>query len=340
MSDEPAGYITLEDDGPAESAPEPTPAAPEPDAAVAAAEPETPIAEPEDATDEADVLSDGTGKRYVPLAHLEREREMRKALKEQLKQPRGLSPEEQQQLDSARYIAEQLQARPDIIDALLSGRRLTSEQQRTVDRVEQVAQAPVAAPVAEFSPEELRDVAEMQGYYDAEGQPDVKQAARYLGILDRRAAKLADARVAPLIARATESASERQIEHIAHMASEMGVSPEDARPVLRELARANPAMMAESAEYGLAGVIFAAGVQALQARQRQRTAPPPAPRQPTPEAPEPLLVERSTGPAKTPTLSTADRERMKQYGVNPTALTRAHDLLKRADGGTITFGED
>lgn len=342
------GWISLEtDDGEPVSQAEPEPAqepepAAEPEAQADDDTPETPDAEPEtDDDDPADALTSTDGRKYVPLSALKREREAAKALKAQLEQPRGLSPEEQKQIESARYIAQQLQNRPDILDALQSGRTLTREQQRTVERVEAVAQAPIAAPVAEFTPEELRDVAELQGYYTQDGQPDLKQAERYLGILDRRAAKLADQRVQPLIQREQTAASERQIEQIAQSAAEMGVSPDEVRPVLRELAKANPGMMAESAEYGLAGVIFAAGLKALQARQ-QAPAPvapaaPPAPRQPKPE---PLMVERSVGPARTPGITPAERTRAKQYGVDPKAFERANELLKRADGGTIVFEED
>jgi hypothetical protein len=345
MSDElPGGYISLEnEDGSAVARePEPEPAAEpaaEPEAAVEpATEPEAPTEEDDDA-EPADMLTDGTGRRYVPVSALQREREARKELKRQLAQPRGLSAEEQKQLDSARYIAQQLKGRPDIIEALQSGQRLTREQQRTVERVEEKAGAPIAQPVAQFDDAELREVAELQGYYDASGAPDLKAAERYLGILDRRAAKLADARVAPLLQRDTHNASERQIERIAEMAAEMGVSPDEARPVLRELAKANPQMMAESTEYGLAGVIFAAGMKALQ-RQKAQPEPTPEPKPAAAPKPEPLMVERSIGPAKTPSLSTGDRARMKQYGVDPKALEHANDLLKKADGGTIVFERD
>lgn len=347
MSDDTqAGYITLEGDDDAPDAP-----IAEPPNAEAAPDPEPPAADAEaaaapegddDDADPTDTVSDATGRTYVPLSHLQREREARKALKEQLRQPRSLSPEEQRQLESARYIADQLRGRPDIIEALQTGQPLTREQQRTVDRAEAaVTQAPIT-PVAEFTPDELREVAELQGYYGPDGAPDLKAAERYLGILDRRAAKLADQRVAPLLQREVNSASERQIEQIAQMAPEMGISAEEARPILRELAKANPAMMAETPEYALAGVIFAAGMKAIQERNQRQVVPPAADRrtEPPPAKPEPLLVERSVGPAKTPALSSADRARAQQYGINPKALEHAAALIQQADGGTITFGED
>jgi hypothetical protein len=162
MSDElPGGYISLEnEDGSAVARePEPEPAAEpaaEPEAAVEpATEPEAPTEEDDDA-EPADMLTDGTGRRYVPVSALQREREARKELKRQLAQPRGLSAEEQKQLDSARYIAQQLKGRPDIIEALQSGQRLTREQQRTVERVEEKAGAPIAQPVSASSTAERR----------------------------------------------------------------------------------------------------------------------------------------------------------------------------------------
>lgn len=342
MSDDtPAGFISLEsDDAPAPAAaPDPEPA-PAPVAEAVEAEPEpaeTPDAPAAEDDEPPDALTSSDGRKYVPISALHREREQAKALKAQLEQPRPLSPAEQRQLESARYIAEQLQNRPDIVAALQSGQPLTREQQRTVDRVEATAPVVVPPPVAEFTPDELREVAELQGYYTAEGAPDLKAAEKYLGILDRRAAKLADSRVQPLILREQTVASDRQVEHIAQMAADMGVSPEDARPVLRELAKANPQLMAESAEYGLAGVIFAAGIQALQQRTQQRHAPPPAA---AAQKPEPLLVERSIGPARTPPVSAADRARAKQYGISPKAYEHTAQLLDRAAGATIVFDED
>jgi hypothetical protein len=349
MSDDnPGGWIALED-GDGQSAnptPEPeAPAAPEPEPTepVAEPEPEPPAAEDDDA-EPTDVLSSGDGRKYVPLAALQREREAKKALKEQLAQPRGLTETEQKQLDSARYIATQLQNRPDILEALSTGQPLTREQARTVERVEAAAPEPVETPAADYDDAELREVAELQGYYAADGTPDLKAAQKYLGILDRRAAKLADARVAPLIQREVNTASERQIAQVEQMAVEMGVEPSQVRPILQELAKANPKMMAESPEYGMMGVIVAEGIASMQAKAARRAAPAPvAPVTPTP-APitraEPLLVERSVGPARQPALSSADRARMKQYGVAPKALERANELLTKSDGGTITFGED
>jgi len=334
------GWISLEpgDSDTPDTAPD---AAPEPDAAPveqAAAPTETVEAPQVDDDEPDDALTSGDGRKYIPLKALQDEREKVKTLKQQLEQPRQLSPDEQRQIASAQYLAVQLQNRPDILHALQTGQTLTHEQQRTFDRVEATAPHVTAQPVAEFDDAELREVAELQGYYDSNGNPNLDAAKKYLGILDRRAAKLADARVAPLIQRNTQTESERQIEQIAAVAVEMGLTPEEARPVLRELAKANPDMMAQSPEYGLAGVIFAAGMKALQQRQQpqpQAYQPPAAPV----EKREPLLVERSTGPAKTAPVSAAERARAKHYGINPKAYERADGLIKQSGGGIIQFEE-
>jgi hypothetical protein len=341
MSDN-TGWIELEPDEPVAAPEPPASPTPEPEPQAAAAEPE-PIVEDAPAQDDDepdDALTSGDGRKYVPLSALQEAREKNKTLKQQLEQPRALSAEEQRQIESARYLASQLQNRPDILHALRTGETLTREQQRTVDRVEATAPQPVQPPTAEFDESELREVAELQGYYDANGQPNLDAAKKYLGILDRRAAKLADARVAPLIQQHALTESEKQIEKIVGMAADMGVSPEEARPILHELAKANPAMMIESPEYGLAGVIFAAGVKSL---QRGKAPAAPAPQTAAPVAPvakpEPLLVERSIGPARTQPVSAAERARAKHYGINPKAYERAEGLIKSSNGGIIQFEE-
>jgi hypothetical protein len=334
------GYISLERD----DAPEPTPAPePAPEPVAAAPEPEPVPATDDEEPEPSDVLTDARNRQYVPLSALKEAREKNKTLKEQLAQPRGLSADEQRQLESARYLATQLQNRPDIQEALLSGRELNREQQRTVDRIEATAPAPVPPPVADFDDAELKDVAELQGYYTPDGQPDLKAAQKYLGILDRRAAKLADARVKPLIDKSLQGESERQIQQIVTMAEDMGVSRDESLPVLRELARANPAMMVDSPEYGLTGVLFAAGLKAVQDRRRgpqavPRPAPQAAPAPPPPQ--EPLLVERSTGPTTQIGVTPQERARARSYGTDSKAYERATERIREAEGGVIFFDKD
>lgn len=338
------GWIELEPDEPA--APEPAPAPiPEPEPVVEqVAAPETAEQPAQDDDEPDDALTSGDGRTYVPLSALREERKKVKELKQQLDQPRALSEEDQRQIESARYLASQLQNRPDIIQALRTGEPLTREQQRTVDRVEATAPQPVA-PVADFDEAELREVAELQGYYDASGNPNLDAAKKYLGILDRRAAKLADARVAPLLQKTVKTESDRQIERLTEAAVEMGVSPEIARPMLQQLAETNPEMMAANPEYGLMAIVAAEGLASLQAKQASRQrgkapAPPALVHQPDPEPKkEPLLVERSIGPARTPPVSVAERARAKQYGINPKAFERASELITKSNGGIIQFEE-
>ena len=332
-------YISLERD----DAPEPTPD-PEPAPAPVAAEPVAPEPEPvadEDEPDPSDVLTDARNRQYVPLTALQEARQKLKEAKKQLEQPRALTADEQRLVESGRFLAAQLQNRPDIQEALLSGRPLNREQQRTVERLEAAQPPPVAPPTADYDESELKEVAELQGYYTPDGAPDLKAAQKYLGILDKRAAKLADARVKPIIDRTLQSDSERKVQEIAAMAAEWGASAEDVTPFLRQLAQADPKTMAESPEYGLMGALAAIGLKTVQDRQRTKSVPPPAPpARPVTPPQEPVLVERSTGPAKPIGVTPQERARAKSYGVDPKAYERATEKLREADGGVIFFEKD
>lgn len=266
MSEDPG--INLEDDGPAIPAADP-PADP-------------PVADPPPADDdgaaEVEAVEVG-GKKYVPIAAVINERRLR-----QQSQTRAQRADElEAYVNDARPYVEFLRANPNLLTP------------------RQPDPAP-AAPAAPDADPEAVEVCRLLDLYTPDGQPDLKRAAQFLVISDRRSDRRVQQAVAPVHQTRFEEQSARNF----HLASQY--KDPSGRPVnikaLEQIWRTVPAE--QSADPNVASILMATAIGLGYASGKpQPLAPPP-----------PLVTEGGGGGARPKPLSAIEQRVAKDRGVS------------------------
>jgi hypothetical protein len=274
MSDEVVGGVNLEDDGPPLPVAEPTP---EP---VAEAPPEPQA----DAPAEVEAV-EVAGQRYVPHAALAAERAKGKALAEKASRVDAL----EQEWRNAQPYVEFLRNNPDLLKA----------------RQPEPVPAPVVAPEAD--PDAL-EAARLMDFYRADGSPDLDRGARWLALQEKRAEKIAQARVAPILQQTAQDQAALNFQRAQQIKAPDGRSP--SIESLQAVWQAMPADLV--ADPRVAGVLAmtAIGMDAMRAQPRPVVVPPSSPA---------LVSEPSGGNPRTrPALSALEERIAADKGISAT----------------------
>ena len=255
--------------------PDPTP---EPAPVAAAPEP-PPVPEPPPDPDEANAIEVQGGK-MVPLPALKATREELRQAKEQL----AKLPQYEQQI------------------AQLQGSLQTFQQ------VQQQLQRPPAAPPPADADPDLVELAKSLDYIDpTTGRPDTARAANHLALIERRAQKIADARLAPLQEQHAKATSDANYQRVAQMKTPKGVAVPKA--ILDTMWQNLPASYTADPRIAQALGAMAYGLAELSGQGSQL---PPAPPVPGP----PLHTEGLTGsPPRRSVVTDAEREVISARGI-------------------------
>lgn len=296
MSDE--GLVNLEDD----SAPAPAPvaAAPEP---IAAAPTETPQQSAPPAEEEPDGI-DLNGQRMVPISALHAEREKR------------------QQLSALAAKAQELEAwRRENEPAL---QFLQNNRDLLIQRVQQPE--PVAPAAPQVDPDAL-EAARLMDFYRADGTPDIEKGQRWLALQDKRAGKLAEDRVRPILQQTAQDQANLNFQRALQIQDANGETP--SRESLQAVWAAMPPDLV--ADQRVAGVLAATalGLDRMRTPRKAVTPPPPS---------APLVTESVGGvPRLRPTLSPFEETIAKERGIS---ATKWQEHTKNFQPGRPTALED
>ena len=268
MSDD----MNLEDDGPA---PEPVEEAPPP-----VAEPEPPAPPVEEEPDAVEVA----GQRVVPVAAVKELRDKVRQLTEKANKADAL---EQWQRDNEPAL-----------------RFLQNNKELLVQRVQEPPKAP-AQPA--FDPD-AREAALLMDFYKPDGTPDDDRGARYLSLQDRRAGRLADDRMRPVLQRTQQEQAASNFQMARQIKDVNGESPSETS--LRAVWSALPPDLVADPQVASVMAALALGLDRLNGPKRGPSVPIPAPA---------LVTEGSGGNPRTrPTLSPFEERIASERGVSAT----------------------
>jgi len=274
MSDE--GLMDLEGE-----APEPVAAAPVSEAAPVEAAPEAPPAEADDLE-----TVELNGQRVVPVSVLKALREERNSLKDRAAKADQLEAQVRELAPYAEFIRNN--------QGLLQARQPEPSPQ---------------APAAPESDPDAVEAARLMDFYKPDGSLDAEKGAKWLSLQDRRASKLADQRVAPILQRTYQDQAELNYQRaLALKDPNTGESLD--RRVFQELW--NTMSAEEQANPHVAAVVAAAafGMDRMTAKPRQKVVAPP------PNAP--IVSEASGGvPQNRPSMSRFEESVAKERGIAP-----------------------
>jgi hypothetical protein len=272
MSDEDVIGTNLEDDGPAIEAPAPVAAA-EP----APAEPAAP-AEPEDEAVEV------AGQRLVPLAALQSARAEAKTLREQAERAVQLE-------------AQWREAQP-YVEFLRNNRDLLIQRQQP---------EPTPAPQAPQADPDALEAARLMDFYKPDGTPDTDKGARWLALQEKRAERIADARVRPILQQTAQDQAAINFQRALQIKDANGETP--SLESLQAVWQAMPPDLV--ADQRVAGVLAATAL----GLDRMRN-----PRKATVPTPPPALVTENSGgnPRTRPVLSPLEERIASERGISAT----------------------
>lgn len=283
--------MNMEDETPA---PPPAAAAPPP------AEPPPPPDPPAD-PDEVGAIEVQGGK-HVPLEALKAARAEAKAAKEQA----ARLPQLEQAL------------------ATLQG------QVSTYQQVQQHLQRPPAPTAQADTDPDLIELARSLDYYQGDGTPDIARAAKHAGIIERRAAKMAQQMMQPLQQQNAQTRSAANYQAARQIQSPQGVKPSEA--TLNWMWQNLPAEYTADPRVAQALPALALGLEALQGNGSRL--PPPV----APSAQPPLHTEGvAGGPQRRTTITDAEREVISARGMSEEKYTK---LSKGYTPGRATTLED
>lgn len=290
MSDEP--LVNLEDEAPAAE----TPAQPVEATAPPA---EAPAPEPEDELDTIELQ----GQRVVPVNVLRAMREEQKALKAQAAKAADLEAQVRELAPYAEFIKhnQQLLRQP---------------------------QAPPEAPKAPDADPDALEAAALMDFYTPDGSLDAAKGAKWLALQDKRASKLADQRVQPILQRTAQEQAQINFQKAAQIKDANGESPsmESLRAVWDGLSD-QPHLLADPRVAGVMSAL-ALGIDRLQ-KPRAKTVP----------TPPPAIVSEPSGglPQNRPSLSNFERQVAKERGISETKWA---ENLKHFTPGRASALED
>ncbi len=274
MSDEIVGGMNLEDDGPA---PEPVAAAPEPTPEPAPVEAAPP------AEDDVPAVDVG-GQRMVPLAEVQRLREERRALREQA----AKAAEYEAKLRELEPYAQFVQNNRDLL----------------IQR--QVAPEPVKPAEPDVDPDAL-EAARLMDFYRADGTPDVERGARWLSLQEKRAERIAQQRLAPVLEQRQQEQAARNIQTVMQIKAPDGLTPsqEAAQAIFSAI---GPELAADPRVAQLMG-LMALGAEAMRRQPAKPTVAPPST--------APVVSETSGGNPRTrPVLSALEERIARERGIS------------------------
>lgn len=269
MSDD--GLMDLESDA--------APVAPVEDATPPAPDPVAPPAE-----DEPDAV-EVAGQRVVPLGVVKDLRDKVRQLTEKAEKADQLEQWQRENEPALRF----LQNNKDLL----------------VQRVQEPAPKAPAEPA--FDPD-AREAALLMDFYKPDGTPDDERGSRYLALQDRRAGRLADDRMRPVLQRTQQEQASANFQMARQFKDVNGESPSDAS--LRAVWSAMPPDLV--ADQQVAGVLtaLALGLDRLNGPKRG----------PSVAVPPPALVTEGSGgnPRTRPTLSAFEERIAGERGVSAT----------------------
>jgi hypothetical protein len=206
-----------------------------------------------------------------------------------------------------------LSARPDIVEALRTGRPLTAPQQQVVEKAQQQATSQPAARSAEEE-RNLMQFAESLSLFDVNGRPDIEAAARVAGFTraeaQRAAKEAAEAAMRPLKEERVSTQAQQMRREAIEAADKFGLSREFAEPIIDNLVGQNPELASDPNNMSTA-LLVAAGLKYVQEYQARATQPAPAVQQ---QVPAPVFRENGGGKPAAQTMSNLERTIASQVG--------------------------
>ena len=266
--------MNLEDDGPApEPVEEAAPPAPEPDAPAP-----PPVEEEPDAVEVA-------GQRVVPVAAVKELRDKVRQLTEKANKADALEQWQRENEPALRF----LQNNKDLL----------------VQRVQEPA--PKAPEQPAFDPD-AREAALLMDFYKPDGTPDDERGSRYLSLQDRRAGRLADDRMRPVLQRTQQEQAASNFQMARQIKDVNGESPSENS--LRAVWSALPPDLVADPQVASVMAALALGLDRLNGPKRG----------PAVAVPPPALVTEGSGgnPRTRPTLSAFEERIAGERGVSAT----------------------
>lgn len=247
------------------------------------------------------------GKKYVPVGALIGERKQRQALEETAKK----AEQYEAYLNQNGPYIEFLKQNPDFLK-----------------RAAQPEPVPTAAPSVD---PEAEEAARLMDFYTPEGKPDVEKGARYLAMQDRRAQRVTQQTMQPLVTQNQQQAMYANYQRVLQLSDPFGNKPSEAavRAVFQQLA-SDPNGLKSAADPQMAPIL---GLWAMGADRMMSKPQPKAPEKPPLETEIPGGLE--AGP-RAP-LSDVEQRILKNRGMTQ---ARWAEVTKGFTPGKSTVLED